>query len=123
MRKVLALTVLVLLSGCGNPEAETDEQMTAEAEGRTMETPAAYDPDTLAWVQEGRTVEFGDREWLPAGVPINAPTMVPVGEFEGMELYAPADETAPYDRLFFHVGGDDWQMLEPTEPVPDTPAM
>jgi len=116
IRTVFALAlILVALPACERPEPEAGAEQTGE-----LTTPEAYDADTLPWVEEGRTVEFGGREWLPVGVPINDPAVVHVGEFEGMQLYAPADETVPYDHLMFYVGGAEWQVLQPTAPVPDT---
>ncbi len=121
----LALTaaVAVAAASCGTGESGTREGAADEALERVdSATGVTYDPDTLAWLQAGRTVSFQDRQWIPEGGPVYRPSVVPVGDFEGMRLFAPADEAEPYTRLYFPIGDDRWQGLVPATPLGDTTA-
>lgn len=120
-RVVLLLLLSSAVGGCGREEVETGTRSAAEAPGEALAPEVrGYNPDSLEWLQEGRPVVFGGRQWRPAGRPIHEPRSAfkPVGEFEGMVLYAPVQDTAPYDHLFFPYGNDVWQALEPTEAPP-----
>lgn len=109
-----ALMCSTLVTACEGT-SETHRQEAAE-EQTSADLSIAYDPDTLAWLREGRPVKFQDVDWIPVGSPIYDPTVIPVGEFEGMKLYAPQNETEPYRHLLFPVGDDRWQTLEPMQP-------
>lgn len=121
-RFVLLLLLSSLAGGCGRDEVETGARPAAEAapEGALAPEVRGYNPDSLEWLQEGRPVVFGGRRWRPAGRPIHEPrsSFERVGEFEGMALYAPVQDTVPYDHLFFPYGNDVWQALEPTDAGP-----
>ncbi len=110
------------IAGACEPEAPEDDATRPAAE----EAPFAaerevrgYDPDSLAWFREGRPVVFETREWRPIGRPLPAPADAfrRVGAFEGMSLYAAEDDAPPYDTLFFPLGNDLWQPLEPADTV------
>ncbi len=105
----LGLTALAVV-GCDREQAGDTRPTDATVGGEAVKT---YDPDTLQWVQQGRMVEFNGRQWLPSGAPVHQPSVVPVGQFEGMQLYAPADATMPYDQLLFPIGDQEWQVLVP----------
>lgn len=80
------------------------------------------DMDTVAWLNEGRTVEFNDRSWILTGEPVYDPTVEHVGEFEGTPLYANLGVTPPYSALYIPLDMDYWQRLEPVgaSPMPET---
>jgi hypothetical protein len=107
------LAAAVLLGGCEPRAAPEIEERAAEPDAAQV----GYDPDTLGWFQEGRPVEFEEREWRPVGEAVfeRRGSLERVGEFEGMALYAPADERPPYAHLFFPYGSEIWQPLEPIE--------
>lgn len=113
------LVAVVLAAGCdGRRDASAD------AEAGALPTPEeaevrGYDPDSLAWLREGRPVEFQTRAWRPAGQPLPSPgsAFQLVGSFEGMALYAAVEDDPPYDVLFFPLGNGLWQPLEPIDAV------
>lgn len=113
--------LLVLMAACDGQREETaDAQAAAEALPTPEEAEArGYAPDSLAWLQEGRPVEFQTRAWRPAGQPLPAPgsAFQLVGSFEGMALYAAVEDEPPYEVLFFPLGGGLWQPLEPIDTV------
>lgn len=111
----LAVLAMLLLAGCGGEESGQVGSGPAQPGSEVVPT---YDPDTLAWVQQGRTVHFDGREWLPYDAPVRERSVMPVGEFEGMRLYAPANESKPYQHLLFPIGNQEWQLLRPVGPVP-----
>lgn len=83
------------------------------------DTIPTYNPDTLAWVEQSRPVVFDDRGWLRTGESVVSPSVVRVGQFEGTVLFAPADESPPYQHLLIPVGDRRWQMLEPISRLPE----
>lgn len=89
-----------------------------EGAGAVEDTIPAYNPDTLAWVKQDRPVVFDDRGWLRTGETVNNPSVTHVGQFEGTLLYAPANETLPFQHLLIPVGHGRWQMLEPISRLP-----
>ncbi len=109
-----ALTAgLLVVAACeGASENAQDEAQEAQESAYGA---IQYDPDTLAWVREGRPVHFQDRDYIPAGAPIYQPSVRPVGTFENMQLFAAADATEPYPRLFFPVGHERYQTLVPAD--------
>lgn len=90
-----------------------------EGAGAVEDTIPAYNTDTLAWVKQDRPVVFDDRGWLRTGETVNDPSVTHVGQFEGMLLYAPANETQPFQHLLIPVGNNRWQMLEPISRLPE----
>ncbi len=121
-RRYLIFASTLVLAACEAEPPARDEAARPAAET----TPAqprpeveGYHPDSLAWFREGRTVIFETRNWRPVGQPLPAPAdaFQRVGEFEGMALYAAAEDSPPYDTLFFPLGNDLWQPLEPADSV------
>ncbi|HKJ93058.1 MAG TPA: hypothetical protein VJ957_07810 [Longimicrobiales bacterium] len=108
----VALTLVLSALACGRGDR-------TEGAATTEDTIPAYNPDTLAWVKQDRPVVFDDRGWLRTGETVKHPSVVRAGQFEGTVLYAPADETLPYQRLLIPVGDGRWQMLEPIARVPE----
>lgn len=119
-RRAWILLAAWLVAGCREEAPETGGARPAaeEAPAAAPET-EGYDPDSLAWFREGRPVEFQTRAWRPVGQPLAAPAEAfrRVGAFEGMGLYAAAEDSPPYDTLFFPLGNDLWQPLEPADTV------
>lgn len=122
----LLIVLFCLISpaaGCrADDTAETAVPPGAERRGVPGRvTGEGYAPDELAWFREGRPVEFGGREWRPVGHPIEQErgSFVRVGEFEGMGLYAAVGDEPPYEHLFFPLGGDVWQTLDPASGAGD----
>jgi hypothetical protein len=109
---MVGLALVLSALACGNNDR------TAGA-GAAEDTIPAYNPDTLAWVKQSRPVVFDDRGWLRTGESVDNPSVTRVGQFEGMDLYAPANETLPYQHLLIPVGDGRWQMLEPIARVPE----
>lgn len=121
--RILGAGMVLAAIGCEGPV----DRETAEMGARLEEADPAevgYDPDTLAWFQEGRPVELDGRSWRPVGQAVfeRRESLRLAGEFEGMALYAPADETPPYQHLFFPYGHGIWQPLLPLEADEDDPA-
>ncbi|MEJ2218000.1 MAG: hypothetical protein P8099_15440 [Gemmatimonadota bacterium] len=90
-----------------------------EGAGAVEDTIPAYNPDTLAWVKQSRPVVFDDRGWLRTGESVVNPDVRQVGQFEGTVLFAPVNESPPYQHLLIPVGGGRWQMLEPISRLPE----
>ncbi|MBI4408583.1 MAG: hypothetical protein HY561_02665 [Gemmatimonadetes bacterium] len=117
LRSLVALPLLLILAACQRDERAAG----VPAEERAAPAPppevVGYHPDSLAWLREGRPVMFGGKEWRPVGEPLHEESdrFQRVGDFEGMALYAPADELAPYAHLFIPFGNDVWQALEPAD--------
>jgi hypothetical protein len=113
MKRILAGLVVVGLAGCVPGPAPEDEVATVAAR-------EGYPLETLDWVQQGRHVEFDGRTWEPIGRPVHEPmtNLRRVGEFEGMSLFSPARESSPYKHLFFPIGNELWQALEPVGEAP-----
>lgn len=109
---VLALVALLGVAGC-----ETDEDRGRPTGPGEPSASFGYEPDTLSWFKEGREVRFGGRGWRPVGQPVfeRREALRRVGQFEGMDLYAAADASDPYDILFFPYSPEVWQPLEPVD--------
>ncbi|HLU25128.1 MAG TPA: hypothetical protein VKZ58_05435 [Longimicrobiales bacterium] len=124
LRMLAALCWLFIpTGGCRSEEAPgAAVPPAAERGGGVRNGPDdGYVPDELAWFREGRPVVFGGREWRPVGQPFEQEraAFVRVGEFEGMALFAAAGDEPPYEHLFFPLGGDVWQTLEPAAEAGD----
>ena len=112
--------ILLLLAGCGTDSDEPDTMPATEDLGAagtqppptTMGDVPANDPDTIGWIQRGGTLDFGGRTWMLVAEPIVNPILRYVGDADGLALYASPDRD-PALQLFFHLGNDRWQMLEP----------
>ncbi|CAN5664502.1 hypothetical protein BH23GEM9_BH23GEM9_31290 [soil metagenome] len=119
---ILVPAVMVACGDRAGPEPPATDPATAEptAEyGTTLDDVPANDPATIAFIQEGRTLHFGGREWIMVGEPIYNPILRHVGTAEGVELYAsPTDRIMPA-TLFFHLGNDRWQTLQVAGGVSD----
>ncbi|HEX7119226.1 MAG TPA: hypothetical protein VF212_10585 [Longimicrobiales bacterium] len=121
-RRVVA--PLLLAGALGACEPETPEGTATPPAAEEAPLPdrpevEGYDPESLAWFRDGRPVVFQTQSWRPIGQPLPAPpeAFERVGEFEGMALYAAAEDSPPYDTLFFPLGNDLWQPLEPADSV------
>lgn len=118
MKRAAVLIVMSLVPlACG----DTDVDGGGDAMIDTVPEVEPVELDTVAWFQEGRTVEFDGRTWILAGEPVIDPVVERVGEFEGTPLYAEVNVSPPYNELFVPLENDYWQMLEegPT-PATDT---
>jgi hypothetical protein len=120
MTRILALALVpAVLAGCrpGTDEAPAGQAEPALEYGTTADRDIpAHDPDTIPFIQEGRTLHFGGRDWMVVGGTVQDPILRHVGEAEGLPLYAtPAERLAT--TLFFHRGGGHWQPLQPV-PTP-----
>ncbi len=109
---VVGLALVLSAAACGSRDR-------TEGAGAVQDTIPAYNPDTLAWVKQSRPVVFDDRGWLRTDETVSDPSVTRVGQFEGMVLYAPANESPPYQHLLFPVGDGRWQMLEPISRLPE----
>lgn len=111
--------IVCALAGCEGEEAEQAEAERAAEELAGEPESEGYDPGSLPWLREGRPVLFETLEWRPVGQPIAASSesFRRVGEFEGMALYAAKDDDPPHEILFFPLGNNLWQPLEPTDTV------
>jgi hypothetical protein len=112
--------LLLFGAGCEAGGADVDGLPGAELLADAARADDGYDPAELAWLRDGRPVKFGGRNWRPVGRPVYEPrrSMRPVGEFEGMTLYATRLDRQPYAHLFFPLGKDRWQVLEPSAGIP-----
>lgn len=112
MKKHLAVLLLLAVAACGPQEEEAT--VPAAEVPTTRDDIAANDPDTIPFIREGRTLEFGGRDWIMVGEPIFNPILRYVGTAEGLELFAtPEQRRAMSETLFFHLGNDRWQPLQP----------
>lgn len=118
--------LIVLLAACvvaacepQPPATDTTRPAAEEMPGEPAPEVRGYPPDSLPWLREGRPVVFETREWRPVGQPLaaTADAFRRVGEFEGMLLYAAAEDSPPYETLFFPLGNELWQPLEPADSV------
>ncbi|HEX6938990.1 MAG TPA: hypothetical protein VF158_06220 [Longimicrobiales bacterium] len=124
MRRRRRMAVALIACGFLACEPEVGEEGASPPAAEEMPLPArpeveGYDLDSLAWFREGRPVVFETRSWRPIGQPLPASSDAfrRVGEFEGMALYAAADDSPPYDTLYFPLGNDLWQPLGPADSV------
>jgi hypothetical protein len=105
-----------VLAACG-PDARIEQSPDATLPGAEVPTTRddvpANDPDTIAFIQQGRTLHFGGRDWLMVGEPIFNPILRYIGTAEGLDLYATPEQRAMASTLFFHLGNDRWQPLQP----------
>jgi hypothetical protein len=112
----LPALVLFVLAGCDtrdDTEVGTLPAMEAtQPPATTIGDVPANDPDTIGWIQRGELLEWGGREWMLVAEPVTNPILRHVGEADGLALYAMPDRD-PALQLFFHLGNDRWQMLEP----------
>lgn len=100
MRLIVVAASVLLFAACPDPDARDPGVETVNM-------------DTLSWVQDGRTVEYGGNRYAPVGPPVYEPmALTHTGEFEGTPLYVERGTAAPQRRLFIPVGGGYWQMLE-----------
>lgn len=130
-RSMIGLVALgaALGAGCADTDVEnTEEAREALGNGEGVELNVQpVDLENQRWFQEGRTVEFGGRDWLLTGEPMYDIPVAPVGEFEGMTLFAETGVTGPHSELFIPLEDDYWQRLTPTGPAgpdegdPDVP--
>jgi hypothetical protein len=125
MKRTAMLLITLVLAGCGDTDVANrggELEPGQEIEDMGMERDVeAVDLDTVAWFNEGRTVEFNDRTWIVAGEPIFDPDVTYVGEFEGTPLYAEVGVSSPYNGLYIPLENDYWQFLEEGGvPAPDT---
>jgi hypothetical protein len=126
MKQAAALLLVALLAACGRDETETIPGAADPATEfpTTRDDVPANDPANLAFIREGRTLHFGGREWRLVGEPVFNPILRYVGTAEGIDLYATPEGRAPSESLFFHLGNDRWQSLQPvpgpTDPSEDT---
>lgn len=70
-----------------------------------------FDLARYEWYVRQRPIRWDGREWQPSGAPIPllARDLRHVGEFEGVDLYAPVQaDTIPPDRLFVPVSEGFW---------------
>jgi hypothetical protein len=120
MMRVVALFAATLIAGaCNGREPEPAPGQPAPGQPATempaaTDDPQAVDTDTVSFIQQGRTLEFGGREWILTGEPVLRPIVRHVGTAEGIELYATAAEQGPSQTLFFYLGNGYWQALGPT---------
>jgi hypothetical protein len=115
MKRVVALFAATLIAGaCNGRDPEPAPGQPATETPAATDDPQPVDPDTVSFIQQGRTLEFGGREWIMTGEPVLRPIVRHVGTAEGIELYATAAEQGPSQTLFFYLGNGYWQALGPT---------
>jgi hypothetical protein len=117
MMRVVALFTATLIAGACNgrdPEPAPAPGQPATEMPAATDDPQPVSPDTVSFIQQGRTLEFGGREWILTGEPVLRPIVRHVGTAEGIELYATAAEQGPSQTLFFYLGNGYWQALGPT---------
>lgn len=114
----IAVVLGVCAAACGRQESEPGSSTPAEERAAEL-ADEAYDLSSLSWFREGRPIELLGQAWRPVGQQLSAPrrSFRRVGEFEGMGIYAVADDSPPYDTLFIPVEGGLWQPLEPSDTV------
>jgi hypothetical protein len=120
MKRVASLLAVLLSAACDD-RSRIDPELRIDSGAEANVEPPTYRVDTMAWVREGRVVLLNGQGYHPVGMPIGSPIVKEVGEFEGMKLYATADDEPPYDRLLIPVAGG-WQILEPATGAADTTA-
>lgn len=75
-----------------------------------------FDLSRYEWYVQQRPVVWDEREWQPAGSPVALPArdLRLVGEFEGVDLYAPVPgDSIPEDRLYVPVSEGFWLPFSP----------
>lgn len=123
-----ALLFALAAGGCGEPAAEQPPEPpppfetalvpgVVPAPGQDSLPPRLFlDLDRYEWYAQERPLIWRELEWEPAGrpVPLQLGDLRLMGEFEGVDFYAPpmADSVLP-DRLYVPVSEGFWLPFAP----------